>query len=60
MGTYQSGASLARVLGPLSSGAIFGRLGPGAPFLAGAIVTLQAVWCMLAARRLGQKSRETA
>ena len=60
MGTYQSGASLARVLGPLSSGVIFGRLGPGAPFLAGAIVTLQAVWCMLAARRLGQKSREAA
>ena len=55
MGTYQAGASLARVLGPLSSGAIFGRFGPGAPFLAGALVTLQALWCMLAARRLDQK-----
>jgi len=51
MGTYQSGTSLARVLGPFSSGVIFGRLGAGAPFLVGALVTLQAVWCMLAARR---------
>jgi DHA1 family tetracycline resistance protein-like MFS transporter len=52
MGTYQSSSSLARVLGPLSSGLIFGRLGPGAPFLVGALVTLQAFWCMLAARRI--------
>lgn len=52
MGTYQSGSSLARVLGPFSSGLIFGRFGAGAPFLVGALVTLQAVWCMLAARRL--------
>jgi MFS transporter, DHA1 family, tetracycline resistance protein len=52
MGTYQSGTSLARVLGPLSSGLIFGWLGPGAPFLVGALVTLQAAWCMLAAHRL--------
>ena len=52
MGTYQSSSSLARVLGPLSSGLVFGRFGPGAPFLVGALVTLQAVWCMLAARRL--------
>lgn len=55
MGTYQSGSSLARVLGPLSSGLIFGRLGPGAPFLVGAVVTLQAVWCMLAANRLARE-----
>jgi len=51
MGTYQAGASLARVLGPFSSGFIFGRFGPGAPFLVGALVTLQALWCMLAVRR---------
>ncbi len=51
MGAYQSGASLARVLGPFSSGLIFGRFGPGAPFLVGALVTLPAAWCMLAARR---------
>ena len=54
MGTYQSGASLARVLGPFSSGLIFGRFGPGAPFLMGALVTLQAAWCMLAARQVEQ------
>ena len=53
MGTYQAGTSLARVLGPFSSGFIFGRFGPGAPFLVGALVTLQALWCMLAARRAG-------
>jgi MFS family permease len=52
MGTYQSGTSLARVLGPFSSGLVFGRFGAGAPFLVGALVTLQALWCMLAARRL--------
>ena len=51
MGTYQSGTSLARVLGPFSSGLIFGRFGAGAPFLVGALVTLQAAWCMLAARQ---------
>ncbi len=53
MGTYQSGTSLARVLGPFSSGLIFGRFGAGAPFLVGAVVTLQALWCMLAAKRAG-------
>lgn len=53
MGTYQSAASLARVLAPLVCGFIFGRYGPGSPFLVGAVVTLQAVWCMLAARQLG-------
>jgi MFS family permease len=55
MGTYQSGTSLARVLGPFSAGFIFGRFGPGAPFLFGAVVTLQALWCMLAAQRAGRR-----
>jgi DHA1 family tetracycline resistance protein-like MFS transporter len=55
MGTYQSGTSLARVLGPFSSGFIFGRFGAGAPFLVGAVVTLQALWCMLAAQRAGRR-----
>jgi DHA1 family tetracycline resistance protein-like MFS transporter len=58
MGTYQAGASLARVLGTFSSGFIFGRFGPGAPFLFGALVTLPAFWCMLAAKR--SISREAA
>jgi DHA1 family tetracycline resistance protein-like MFS transporter len=51
MGTYQFGTSLARVLAPFLSGSIFQHWGPSAPFLLGALVTLQAAWCMLAARR---------
>lgn len=51
MGTWQSGTSLARVLGPLVAGVVFTRFGPGAPFLVGALVTAQAAWCMLAAER---------
>jgi MFS family permease len=44
MGTYVASASLARVLGPFTSGAIYALWGPSAPFLAGACVTLPAVW----------------
>jgi DHA1 family tetracycline resistance protein-like MFS transporter len=44
MGTYQSSGSLARVIGPFVSGPIYAALGPGAPFLVGACVTLPAVW----------------
>lgn len=51
MGTWQSGSSLARVLGPLVAGVVFTHYGPGAPFLVGALVTAQAAWCMLAAGR---------
>jgi DHA1 family tetracycline resistance protein-like MFS transporter len=50
MGLYQSGASLARVLGPLGAGVIFTRWGPGAPYLVAGVVILQAIWCILAAR----------
>ena len=51
LGTYQVGTSLARVAAPFISGSIFQRFGPSAPFLLGGLVTLQAAWCMLAARR---------
>ena len=44
MGAYVASASLARVLGPLSSGLLYAALGPGAPFLVGACVTLPAAW----------------
>jgi MFS family permease len=44
MGTYQVGASLARALVPLVSGAIYVGLGPSAPFFAGAAVTAPAAW----------------
>jgi MFS transporter, DHA1 family, tetracycline resistance protein len=51
MGTYQSSGSLARVIGPFVSGSIYAALGPGAPFLVGACVTLPAVWFVWLARR---------
>jgi MFS transporter, DHA1 family, tetracycline resistance protein len=51
MGTYQSGASLARVLAPFVSGPTYMHIGPSAPFLLAAVVTLQALWCILAVRR---------
>jgi DHA1 family tetracycline resistance protein-like MFS transporter len=47
MGTYQSSSSLARVIGPFVSGPIYAALGPSAPFLVGAAVTVFAtvfVW----------------
>jgi MFS transporter, DHA1 family, tetracycline resistance protein len=44
MGTYQAGASLARALVPLASGALYVALGPSAPFFAGAAVTAPAAW----------------
>jgi DHA1 family tetracycline resistance protein-like MFS transporter len=50
LGAYQVGTSLARVIAPFISGPVFQRFGPGAPFLLGAVVTLQATWCMFAIR----------
>ena len=55
MGTYVASASLARVIGPFSSGSIYALLGPSAPFLVGACVTLPAAW--LIARLRTQLSR---
>jgi MFS transporter, DHA1 family, tetracycline resistance protein len=51
MGTYQSGLSLARSLIPFASGAIYAGLGPSAPFLAGACVTLPAAWLIWNSQR---------
>jgi DHA1 family tetracycline resistance protein-like MFS transporter len=51
MGTYQVGASLARALVPLVSGAIYVGFGPSAPFLAGAGVTAPAAWLAWRAAR---------
>jgi DHA1 family tetracycline resistance protein-like MFS transporter len=51
LGTYQLGTSLARVLAPFMSGAVFEHFGLSAPYLLGGVVTLQAGWCMLAAGR---------
>jgi MFS transporter, DHA1 family, tetracycline resistance protein len=44
MGAYAASASLARVLAPFTSGPLYALLGPAAPFLAGAAVTLPAAW----------------
>jgi DHA1 family tetracycline resistance protein-like MFS transporter len=44
LGAYVASASLARVLGPLTSGSIYALLGPAAPFLVGACITLPAAW----------------
>jgi MFS family permease len=44
MGAYISSASLARVLGPFTSGLLYARLGTSAPFLVGACVMLPAAW----------------
>ena len=55
MGTYQSSGSLARVIGPFVSGPIYAALGPGAPFLVGACVTLPAVWFIW---RVGARAKE--
>ncbi len=51
MGTYQSGLSLARSLIPFASGALYAALGPSAPFIAGACVTLPAAWLIWNSQR---------
>ena len=50
MGVYVASASLARIIGPFTSGLIYAALGPSAPFLIGACVTLPAAWLV---RRAG-------
>jgi DHA1 family tetracycline resistance protein-like MFS transporter len=52
MGTYQSGLSLARAVIPFVSGLVYAALGPGAPFLAGACVTLPAAWLIWNSQRV--------
>ena len=51
MGTYQSGGSLARAVIPFVSGAIYMGVGHGAPFLAGALLTLPAAWLIWTSQR---------
>jgi MFS transporter, DHA1 family, tetracycline resistance protein len=52
MGAYVASASLARVLGPFSSGLLYAALGPAAPFLIGACVTLPAAYLVRRAAAL--------
>jgi dipeptide/tripeptide permease len=51
MGTYQSGASLARAVIPFVSGAIYAGVGHGAPFFTGACLTLPAAWLIWTSQR---------
>ena len=51
MGVYQASVSMARVLAPLFSGTIYSHVGRTAPYYLGALITLQALWCIAAARR---------
>jgi DHA1 family tetracycline resistance protein-like MFS transporter len=44
MGTYQSATSLARIIGPTVSGAIYAGIAFNAPFLFGVAVALPALW----------------
>ena len=44
IGAYVASGSLARVIGPFTSGPIFAMFGSAAPFLVGACVTLPAAW----------------
>ena len=44
LGAYVASASLARVIGPFTSGPIYALFGAAAPFLIGACVTLPAAW----------------
>jgi MFS transporter, DHA1 family, tetracycline resistance protein len=46
LGAYVASASLARVLGPFTSGPLYALLGPSGPFLAGACVTVWALWLL--------------
>jgi DHA1 family tetracycline resistance protein-like MFS transporter len=55
MGTYQTGAGLARALVPLVSGSIYATLGPSAPFIAGAAVTAPAAWLVWRAAHEGKR-----
>ena len=46
MGIYQSSNSLARVVGPMFSGAVFAQLGYAVPFLIGAVFMLPSLWLL--------------
>jgi fucose permease len=49
LGAQQSAGGLARVLGPLLGGQLFERVGPGAPYVAGAAVMLLALFFLQSA-----------
>ncbi|HEV2148642.1 MAG TPA: MFS transporter, partial [Longimicrobiaceae bacterium] len=53
LGVSQSLSAAGRVLGPVLGGVVFARMGIGAPYLAGAGLSLLAVLVLLGSRRGG-------
>lgn len=51
MGTYHSATSLARILGPMVSGALYSGISYKAPFLLGIIVASPALWLVVQSQR---------
>lgn len=57
MGTYQSATSLARIIGPMVSGALYSGISYRAPFLLGILVASPALWLIIQAQRATAESR---
>lgn len=51
MGTYQSATSLARIIGPMVSGALYSGISYRAPFLLGILVASPALWLIIQSQR---------
>ena len=58
MGTYQSATSLARIIGPMVSGAIYAGIAFNAPFLLGVVVALPALWLIARSQRAATPTAE--
>lgn len=56
MGMAQSAAALGRVAGPLCAGAIFDHWGPPAPFVAGALVLLAALFVAMGGAPVAERA----
>ncbi len=59
VGAYVASGSLARVIGPFTSGPLYAAFGSAAPFLVGACVTLPAAW-LVGGTRPGPEDRAGA
>lgn len=59
MGTYQSASSLARVVGPAISGAIYAAVAFNAPFVLGMLILVPALWFILRSQRVVMLAEET-
>jgi DHA1 family tetracycline resistance protein-like MFS transporter len=57
MGTYQSATSLARIIGPMVSGSLYAAISFRAPFTAGIVVALPALWLIVQSQRFGVAPR---